>query len=128
MFLLKNNFFGVSILVLVMSFSLFSACTKKKIQEENNVPTQELLVGEMSPYLIEGDTVFVNNQYCASSRTLMAKENLGKWISTVEYTGENPKFKGKKLIFNQCCSGCMQAFPTQWQDNSKGILHFHGLE
>jgi hypothetical protein len=84
--------------------------------------------GEKAPYVIQGDTVNVNNQYCAATHSLMDKKGLGEWTNTVEYKGTNPKFKGKKLVFNQCCGMCIQRFPGMWEKEQEKIMKFHGLE
>lgn len=84
-------------------------------------------VGEKAPFEIKGDTVYVNNRICAYSGTWMREDTLGNFISKVEYDGPDPRFKGKTLIFNQCCGGCIGAFPAKWKAERDKIMHFHGL-
>lgn len=104
----------VSLLTIFLAFQAFATNT-----------------GEISKYKIIGDTIYVNNHICASSHSPMEKEALGIFTSKVKYNGTDPlfkKFKGKTLVFNQCCEGCIQAFPKQWADGAEEILAFHGLD
>jgi len=118
----------ISILALLfVVVFIVGACTKKKPVQTARV-TEKVSVGEKSPFEIKGDIVQVNNQYCAASHSWMKKEDLGKWTNTVEYKGSNPKFKGKKLVFNQCCGMCLERFPPMWEKDQDGIMKFHGLE
>ncbi|MBI2608425.1 MAG: hypothetical protein HYW47_02370 [Deltaproteobacteria bacterium] len=120
------------ILIIFLNIAVFG-CTQKNKTETTALPSQlttqtESQEGEKAPYEIKGETVSVNNQYCAVSHSKMEKEDLGKWTNTVEYKGDNPQFKGKKLVFNQCCGGCIQRFPQMWSDEQDQIMQFHGLE
>jgi len=71
-------------------------------------------------YHVQGDTVHVNNEYCAVSGTKLKKEDMGRWTSTVIY-------QGKKLVFNQCCEMCIGQFPSLWENHTDEILQKHGL-
>jgi hypothetical protein len=87
--------------------------------------------GEKAPFEIKGDTVKVNNSICASSGSPMDKSTLGDFTNNVTYEGNDPKFakyKGKTLVFNQCCGGCIAKFPGQWKENPEKIMAFHGLK
>ena len=84
-------------------------------------------VGEKAPFMVKGNTVYVNNRICAFSGTWMREDTLDSFISTVTYDGPDPRFAGKTLIFNQCCSGCIGAFPAKWVAERDRIMHFHGL-
>ena len=97
---------------------LVISCTKKK---------EEPLTGEKAPFQVVDDTVHVNNSHCAVSHSQMKGEDLGKWTNTVEYQGANEKFKGKKLVFNQCCEMCLKQFPEMWEESADEILKYHGL-
>lgn len=86
--------------------------------------------GEKVTPMFMGTMMHVNNKICASSHTPMVENDIGKFTSTVVYSGSNPKFikfKGKTLIFNQCCSDCIEKFKTQWKENPEAIMEFHGL-
>ena len=87
--------------------------------------------GETAHYEIKGDTVMVNNHICAYSKSPMAKETLGTYTSKVVYKGNNPKFtkfKDKTLVFNQCCTMCLDKFPGEWKKNPEEIMTYHGLK
>lgn len=87
--------------------------------------------GETAHYEIKGGTVMVNNHICAYSKTPMAKETLGTYISKVVYKGNDPKFakfKDKTLVFNQCCTMCLDKFPEEWKKNPEAIMTYHGLK
>ncbi|HLB59423.1 MAG TPA: hypothetical protein VJL87_05005 [Bdellovibrionota bacterium] len=104
--------------------------TPAQPQATNNASSQTDDVGEQSEFKISGDKVEVNNHICASSKSPMEQEGLGRFTSEVVYQGSDPrfaKFKGKKLIFNQCCEGCVAKFPEQWAENPEVIMAFHGL-
>lgn len=83
--------------------------------------------GETAPFQIEGDVVHVNNSLCAASRSPMAPEALGQFVSRVEYVGQDPRFQGRTFEFNQCCGGCVARFPSLWAENADEILAFHGV-
>lgn len=82
---------------------------------------------EMAPFAVEGDVVRVNNSICAVSRSAMAPETLGQFVSRVEYRGGDPRFRGKVFEFNQCCGGCVQRFPQMWAERADEILAYHGV-
>lgn len=84
-------------------------------------------VGEQAPYRVEGDTVFVNNRICAVSHSPLDPHNLDRFVSRVKYNGPIAKFKGKTLLFNQCCEMCIQNFPSLWKSERDAVLRFHGL-
>lgn len=86
--------------------------------------------GEKVTPMVMGKMVHVNNRICASSHTPMTEGSLGQFTSQVVYEGSDPryaKFKGKTLIFNQCCTDCITKFKAQWKDNPEAIMQFHGL-
>lgn len=132
------NFNFNYLFALFIMFS-FAGCTKNDQKKMNNSSAlinqqsamqmkQRELEGEKASFVIKDDTVQVNNRYCAFSRTKMSEKDLGKWTNTVEYTGPNKKFNGKKLVFNQCCGGCVSKFPTMWQADAEEVLRYHGLQ
>ena len=87
--------------------------------------------GEVVTPMIMGNMVHVNNKICASSHTVMAEQDIGKFTSRVTYEGPDPKYgklKGKTLVFNQCCTDCIKRFKTQWKENPEAIMEFHGLK
>ncbi len=123
-----NTIFSLILLMLILA----TACTKKSNEQNfsninQGIVTDTVSIGEKAPYKIKGDTVIVNNQICAVSGSSMKKEDLEKWTNIVIYNGNNKKFNGKKLVFNQCCEGCVQKFPPMWQEKSEEIVKFHGL-
>lgn len=96
-----------------------------------SLPTVAKTTGETAQYEIKGDTVLVNNHICAYSKSPMAKETLGTYTSKVVYKGNNPKFaqfKNKTLVFNQCCTMCLDKFPDEWKKNPEAIMTYHGLK
>ena len=87
--------------------------------------------GEKVTPMDMGNMVHVNNKICASSHTRMDAKDVGKFTSKVVYRGSDPKYakyKGKKLIFNQCCTDCIIKFKTQWKENPEAIMEYHGLK
>ncbi len=89
--------------------------------------SEETGVGEHAPYVIDDEMVYVNNQLCAVSHSALLKHEVGKYSSRVEYDGDYPLFKGKTLIFNQCCEKCVNAFPEKWKRERDHVLRYHGL-
>lgn len=83
--------------------------------------------GEQARFRVEGDVVHVNNELCAVSRGHMGADTLGQFVSEVHYEGDDRRFAGKTLRFNQCCGGCVARFPKMWAERSDEILAFHGL-
>ncbi|NOY27231.1 MAG: hypothetical protein GXP62_15285 [Oligoflexia bacterium] len=84
--------------------------------------------GEVAQYEIVGDTVYVHNHLCAVSHSPLADDKLDKFVSTVTYQGDDPRFKGKQMVFNQCCNMCIKRFPAMWAEDPNSILAFHGLQ
>lgn len=84
--------------------------------------------GEVAQYEIIGDTVYVHNRLCAVSHSPLAEDKLGKFVSKVAYQGDDPRFKGKQMVFNQCCKMCIKSFPTMWAEDPDSVLAFHGLQ
>lgn len=83
--------------------------------------------GERAPWRIDGDRVLVNNRVCAVSRTPMPEAGLGTYVSEVAYEGPIQVFRGKRMVFNQCCGMCVESFPTLWAAKRDEIMKFHGL-
>lgn len=84
--------------------------------------------GERAPVVVEGDVVHVNNRLCGVSRSPMGEATLGQFVSRVQYTGSDPRYRGRTFTFNQCCGGCLQKFPELWAERADEILAFHGVE
>lgn len=82
---------------------------------------------ERAPVAVDGNVVHVNNTICAVSRSEMAPEALGQFVSRVEYTGDDPRFRGRVFEFNQCCGGCVERFPSMWAERADEILAYHGV-
>lgn len=96
-----------------------------------SVPSMAFAPGETAQYVVKDDVVNVNNTLCAESRGPLGKEVMGKFTSTVKYTGNDPKFKkfkGKNLVFNQCCPMCAAKFDGKWKENAEEIMTFHGMK
>lgn len=113
-------------LFLLIIFFAASAAQAETASQQN----QSKAPGEIAKPEVKGDTIYVNNKICAVSRTQMREADLGKFVSKVTYTGDNPKYKkykGKELAFNQCCGMCLKSFPKKWSENADEILQFHGL-
>lgn len=83
---------------------------------------------EISQYKVEGDNVFVNNTICAQMGAPLAPEAMGMFTTAVVYDGPSEIFKGKTLIFNQCCEHCVANFPQKWAKERDQIMRTHGLE
>lgn len=92
--------------------------------EPSNLPVG---VRERAAYKIEGDTVLVNNTICAQMGSPLSADFMGKFTSEVFYDGPIEQFKGKKLIFNQCCEHCAGNFPKKWATERDQIMLTHGL-
>ena len=109
------------------------ACTRTTTEESEAVPPtpqQSTLppgVGELAPYRIEGDVVYVNNRICAVSHSPLREGQLDRYQSRVVYDGPDPRFRGKTLVFNQCCPMCIQTFPELWRQHRDRIMRYHGL-
>ena len=74
-----------------------------------------------------GDVYYVNNRQCAMSDSPIAEEDLGRFESRVIYDGPIERFKGKTLVFNQCCSMCIESFPKKWAAERDQIMAEFGL-
>ena len=96
-------------------------------KEETSAAEKPASPGEKAPFRVEGSIVKVNNRLCAVSRTRMAEGALGQFVSRVAYKGPSERFRGRIMVFNQCCAGCVQTFPKLWAERSEEILSFHGL-
>ncbi len=83
--------------------------------------------GEKAPYRIEGDVVYVNNRLCAVSHSPLNPHKLSQFVSRVKYDGPAKDFRGKTLVFNQCCDMCIGKFPSMWTQERDTIMRFHGL-
>ncbi len=97
------------------------------MRDNMKMPGATAAGGEHAPYEVQGDTVYVNNRICAYSGSLMSQEQLGRFVSNVRYDGPDEKFRGKTLVFNQCCGMCLSAFPEKWERERDSIMRFHGL-
>ena len=58
----------------------------------------------------------------------LAEKDLGRFESRVVYDGPIERFRGKTLVFNQCCAMCIQSFPTKWAVERDQIMAKFGLE
>ncbi|MBT8470455.1 MAG: hypothetical protein KJN97_17045 [Deltaproteobacteria bacterium] len=74
-----------------------------------------------------GDVYHVNNRECAMSDSPIAEKDLGRFESRVVYDGPIERFKGKTLVFNQCCSMCIESFPKKWAAERDQIMAKFGL-
>lgn len=83
--------------------------------------------GETAHWTVEGAEVHVNNRLCAVSHSPLDAAKLGAYPSRVAYEGNDPRFVGKTLVFNQCCEMCVERFPKMWAKDPDAILRFHGL-
>ena len=78
-------------------------------------------------YEIAGDVVHVNNRQCAVTGSQLAEKDLGRFESRVIYDGPIERFKGKTLVFNQCCPMCIASFPKMWAEERDAIMRKFGL-
>lgn len=106
---------AASMMVVVMGL-MVAGCQKKAPQHD------------MNAMMSTGDTIMVHNKSCAESGSALKEEDLGKWTSEVAYTGTNPKFQGKKFIFNQCCDQCNKTFQERWPAQQDDILKQYGIQ
>lgn len=126
-------------LALIVPLLVLMACTAEPSSSPPERPIEHAMsvvpgastrpagVGEWAPFEIRGDIVQVNNSICAQSGSQMAPETLGKFTSRVVYDGPDERFRGKTLVFNQCCHGCVLKFPAKWAAERDRIMRFHGL-
>lgn len=78
-------------------------------------------------YEVSGDIVYVNNRHCAMSDSVIAEKDLGRFESRVTYDGPIKQFRGKTLVFNQCCANCIASFPKKWATERDQIMRKFGL-
>ena len=78
-------------------------------------------------YEIVGEVVHVNNRQCAVTGSELADKDLGRFESRVVYDGPIARFKGKTLVFNQCCPMCIASFPKKWAAERDEIMQNFGL-
>lgn len=78
-------------------------------------------------YDVSGDIVHVNNRQCAMSDSPIAAKDLGRFESRVQYDGPIERFRGKTLVFNQCCPNCIKSFPAKWAKDRDQIMDRFGL-
>lgn len=76
---------------------------------------------------IVSDVFHVNNRQCAMSDSPIAEKDLGRFESRVVYDGPIERFQGKTLVFNQCCSMCIESFPKKWAAERDQIMAKFGL-
>lgn len=84
-------------------------------------------IGEKADYVVDGETVYINNRLCAVSHSRLDPQNLDEYTSRVRYDGPFEAFKGKTLVFNQCCDMCIKKFPNMWRESRDEILKYHGI-
>jgi hypothetical protein len=94
---------------------------------ETPAPVAIAARGETAHWTVEGGEVHVNNRLCAVSHSPLDPAKLDAYVSRVAYAGEDLRFAGKTLVFNQCCEMCVERFPKMWREDPDGILRFHGL-
>ncbi len=75
----------------------------------------------------ESDVYYVNNRQCAMTGSELAEKDLGLFESRVVYDGPIERFQGKTLVFNQCCSMCIESFPKKWAVERDQIMAKFGL-
>lgn len=80
-----------------------------------------------SGFEVVDDVVYVNNRKCTMSGSTIAEEDLGRFESRVEYDGPIERFRGKTLVFNQCCPKCIEDFPAKWAVERDDIMRAFGL-
>lgn len=76
---------------------------------------------------VVSDVYYVNNRQCAMSDSPIAEKDMGRFESRVVYDGPVEKFQGKTLVFNQCCSMCIESFPKKWATERDQIMAKFGL-
>lgn len=92
-------------------------------ENEPHVATEAVESG----YEILGDVVYVHNRTCAMSGSPIAEKDLGRFESRVSYDGPIERFRGKTLVFNQCCANCIESFPKKWAAERDQIMANFGL-
>lgn len=73
------------------------------------------------------DVYYVHNRQCAMSDSPIAEKDMGRFESRVVYDGPIERFRGKTLVFNQCCSMCIESFPAKWAAERDQIMAKFGL-
>jgi hypothetical protein len=86
-----------------------------------------LLDGPERPEVV-GDVVIVHNRRCAMNGAPIPPEALGRWTSRVLYDGPVDAYRGKTLVFNQCCPDCVDSFPALWAQDRDRIMREMGLD
>lgn len=76
---------------------------------------------------VVGDVYYVNNRQCAMSDSPIAEKDMGRFESRVVYDGPIEQFQGRTLVFNQCCSMCIDSFPKKWAAERDQIMAKFGL-
>ena len=94
---------------------------------ETSAPEESAARGETAHWTVEGAEVHVNNRLCAVSHSPLDPAKLDAYVSHVAYTGDDRRFAGKTLVFNQCCEMCIERFPKMWAKDPDAVLRFHGL-
>ena len=89
--------------------------------------TAEAAAAAKVGYEVVGDVVYVNNRQCAVTGSQLAEKDLGRFESRVTYDGPIERFKGKTLVFNQCCPMCIASFPKKWAAERDEIMRKFGL-
>jgi len=96
--------------------------------EQRNAVEQADVVEQADPLeQVVSDVYHVNNRQCAMSDSLIAEKDLGRFESRVVYDGPIERFQGKTLVFNQCCSMCIESFPKKWAAERDQIMAKFGL-
>lgn len=116
--------------MLALLLSSLACAGSSPVEATSRTPIEEqapVTRGETAAYTVEGDVVRVNNTRCAVSRSPLDPVKLDAFTSTVAYEGADPRFRGKKMVFNQCCAMCNERFPALWAADPDGILRYHGL-
>jgi uncharacterized protein HemX len=76
---------------------------------------------------VVSDVYHVNNRQCAMSDAPIAEKDMGRFESRVVYDGPIERLQGKMLVFNQCCSMCIESFPKKWAAERDQIMAKFGL-
>ncbi len=117
--------------MLPILFALMLGCAENARSEPASpavsASTSPAQRGETAAWTVEGTVVHVNNHLCAVSHSPLDPQKLDAFASTVAYSGPDPRFAGKTLVFNQCCEMCIERFPAMWMKDPDAILRFHGL-
>ncbi len=120
---MKKTFLIAAVAGVALATTLGACKSNKSETIEPEVSRQTI----SSRYTIDGDVVHVNNRKCAMSGSPLAENNLEEFQSRVQYDGPVEEFKGKTLVFNQCCNMCIKNFPGKWATERDAIMQEHGL-